>query len=253
MNCPKCGVEVDARSVYCPKCGERLDSGDQEFFVPRAGGLGKPATATPAAVGPAEALFQPTAEAAQSPQAAADARSRIQQMVEADRETLWQGRYSFKGILPWMILAGLVLILLAFIGWWLGGHQWQWWAQWGGKWFWRISWIGVVLVWLYQLALYGWRRLGHGYRLTPQTFFHEKGIIFRSTSPIEIVSIDDMTFQQTILERLFGVGTIQLLSKDTSDPTLVMKGIPNVKEAFARIDQARRAERRARAVRIDNV
>jgi membrane protein YdbS with pleckstrin-like domain len=251
MKCPKCETEVHSSSVFCPKCGERLDSPDREFFpspaqAPPGAGLhaGPPQT-------PGEQLLRPKTDgAAETP---ADARSRIEQMVESDRETLWVGRYSFKGIVPWMILAGLVLILLAFVGWWVASHEWKWWGDWGGRWFWQTTWIGVIGVWLWQLLLFAWRRLAHRYRLTPQTFFHERGIVFRSTSPIEIVGIDDMTFEQTILERLFGVGTIRLLSKDMSDPMVVMKGLPNVKDAFAKIDQARRAERRARAVRVDNV
>ena len=251
MKCPKCDAEVDQRSVYCPKCGERLDSPDRDNFPApeqETGGMqAKPAPWRTAA----EQMLQPKGEgAAETP---ADARSRIEQMVESDKETLWQGRYSFKGIVPWMILVGLVLILLWLIAWWFGSHEWDWWKDWGKKRYWQFSLTGAVLVWLYQLLLFVWRRIGHGYRLTPQTFFHEKGIVFRSTSPIEIVGIDDMTFEQTLLERLFGVGTIRLASKDVSDRVLVMKGIPNVKDAFAKIDQTRRAERRARAVRVENV
>ena len=251
MKCPKCDAEVNEKSVFCPKCGERLDFPEREFFPsPGEAAAGTQAKTAPSKT-PADQMFQPNAEgAADTP---ADARSRIEQMVQSDKETLWQGRYSLKGIVPWMISTGLVLVLLAFVGWWFGSHEWKWWGEWGAKWYWRVSWIGAFLVWLYQLLLFVWRRLGHGYRLTPQTFFHEKGIIFRSTSPIEIVGIDDMTFEQTLLERFFGVGTIRLLSKDMSDRALVMKGIPNVKDAFAKIDQTRRAERRARAVRVENV
>ena len=251
MKCPKCDADVNQNSVYCPKCGERLDSPEREFFP-------SPAQAAPGAESqpgppqtPAEQLLRPKTEG--PPDTAAGARSRIERMVESDRETLWVGRYSFKGIVPWMILTGLALILLTVLGWWVGSHEWNWWSEWGKRWFWQTTWIGVILVWLCQFLLFAWRRLAHRYRLTPQTFFHEKGIVFRSTSPIEIVGIDDMAFEQTILERLFGVGTIRLLSKDMSDPAVVMKGIPNVKEAFSKIDQARRAERRARAVRVDSV
>jgi membrane protein YdbS with pleckstrin-like domain len=236
MQCPKCNAEVNPNSLFCPKCGDRLDSPEKGLFPS--------STQTPSVA---------EAQGGAAHDTPADARSRIEEMVQSDKETLWQGRYSFKGIVPWMIFAGLVLVLLAFAGWWLGSHEWKWWGEWGGRWFWRISWAGVLAVWVYQLLLFAWRNLAHGYRLTPQTFFHEKGFVFHSTSPIEIVGIDDMTLDQAMLERFFGVGTIRLLSKDMSDPVIVMKGIPNVKDAFAKIDQARRAERRARAVRVENV
>ena len=242
MNCPKCDADVHQGSVFCPKCGERLDSAEQDFSASSTQADPAAPTQASAPATPAEQLLRPKTEAAQ--ESPADARSRIERMVESDRETLWQGRYSFKGIVPWMILTLVLLTALVVLGW-------RWSAL--GQWYWSMTWVIVVLLLLYQLGLFTWRRLAHGYRLTPQTFFHEKGVIFRSTSPIEIVGIDDMTFDQAIFERFFGVGTIRLLSKDVSDPVLVMKGIPNVKDAFAKIDQARRAERRARAVRIDNV
>ena len=221
MQCPKCNAEVNPNSLFCPKCGDRLDSPEKDLF-------------------PASGEAPPAAETKGVP---ADARARIEQMVASDRETLWQGRYSSKGIVPWMILTGVLLAVLVF-----AGLHFDF-----GHWYWSFAWPAVALLLLYQFLLFAWRRLAHGYRLTPQTFFHEKGIVFHSTSPIEIVGIDDMTLDQALLERLFGVGTIRLLSKDTSDPVIVMKGIPNVKDAFAKIDQARRAERRARAVRVENV
>jgi hypothetical protein len=49
------------------------------------------------------------------------------------------------------------------------------------------------------------------------------------------------------------VGTIRILSNDTTDPLLVMKGIPDVLRVFTTIDQARRAERRRRALRVESV
>jgi uncharacterized membrane protein YdbT with pleckstrin-like domain len=103
------------------------------------------------------------------------------------------------------------------------------------------------------LGVYFSRRFTHRYRLTPQTFFHERGLLVKSTSPIEIIRIDDIAMKQTVLERLMGVGTIRILSNDATDPLLILKGIPDVRKTFEAIDQTRRAERRRRALRVNTV
>jgi len=160
-----------------------------------------------------------------------------------DTVTLWAGRYAFKGMIDRLVLSAVITIaMILALGWWP-------WARKG----WPVALAILVLLWAYQFGVYIGRRLGHRYRLTPQTFFHERGILVKSTSPIEIIRIDDITLKQTLLERLVGVGTIRILSNDTTDPLLVMKGIAEVRRAFDTIDQARRAERRRRAVRINAV
>ncbi len=242
MNCPKCKADVDPKSVYCPKCGERLNPADEDLLPGHRDSGGAPAKA-PSSEGSPARVFEPLGGQRPPADGPGDAMARVNEQKESDASTLWEGRYSFKAIIPWMILTAAALIVAVFVGLHFGFGQWYWYGVTGI----------VVALFSYELLLYAWRHVGHRYRLTPQTFFHERGIIFRTTSPIEIVAIDDIAFDQTILERLFGVGTIRLLSKDMIEPALAIKGIPNVKDAFSKIDQARRAERRARAVRIDNV
>jgi len=55
------------------------------------------------------------------------------------------------------------------------------------------------------------------------------------------------------MERMFGVGTIKLLSSDTSDPSLVLRGIDNVQQVASMIDNARRDERRKRGLYMETV
>jgi hypothetical protein len=52
---------------------------------------------------------------------------------------------------------------------------------------------------------------------------------------------------------MFGVGTIKLLSSDLSDPKLVLRGIDDVRRVANVIDDARREERRKRAVYMETV
>lgn len=243
MRCPQCDAEIGQDCVFCPKCGERLQGLGAESFVELQEGASQAGPADAPGVQEARAVSPGSASGekkAAKPQATAAGQA---EAALGDTVTLWEGRYSFKGMIDWFALSGLVSIALVVLA--------LWWS-WG-----RTGWLTVlvllVLLWGYQLGAYFIRRFGHGYRLTPQTFFHERGILVKSTSPIEIIRIDDIALKQTLLERLMGVGTIRILSNDTTDPLLVMKGIPDVGKAFQTIDQARRAERRRRALRVDTV
>jgi membrane protein YdbS with pleckstrin-like domain len=240
MKCPQCDAEIDGGCIFCPKCGERLQGLEAETFAE----LREPADETTAAASPVAPQGASAPGALPAPgNLAPDAHPAAPAVDLGDTVTLWSGRYAFKGMIDRLALSALVtLALVLAMGWWS-------WARKG----WPVALALLILLWAYQFCVYVGRRFGHRYRLTPQTFFHERGLLVKSTSPIEIIRIDDITLKQTVLERLVGVGTIRILSNDTTDPLLVMKGIPDVLRVFTTIDQARRAERRRRAVRIDAV
>ncbi len=242
MNCRECGAQTQPNSVYCPQCGARIESPDAALF----GAAGQEASAPPPPQPPGGAgAGQPRGPAPESVpgRPAREAPAGGAAPGVSDSETLWVGRYDVRGMVDRLVLGGLVTVaVLALWIWWQPGRTW-----------WLVGLGALALLWLYQLLVYVARHYGHRYRLTPQTFFHESGILIRSSSPIEIIAIDDISFQQTLLERLLGVGTIRIVSADRSDPELVLRGIRDVAKAFGVIDQARRAERRRRAVRVDNV
>lgn len=238
MKCPQCDAEVQQGSAYCSKCGERLRGPGAESFADLQQESSKPSTS---AVQP-----QPPKPAVTADAAAAAAASVAQKNAEVtlnDQVTVWEGRYSLKGMIDQIFLSGIATVAIFVLA------IWRSWQSTG----WTIALVLIAAIWLYLFGLYFYRRLGNYYRLTPQTFFHECGLLVKLTSPIEIIRIDDISLNQSILERMLGVGTIRILSNDTTDPLLALKGIADVRKAFETIDQARRAERRRRAVRIDAV
>ena len=109
------------------------------------------------------------------------------------------------------------------------------------------------MMWGYPAILLMYRRLSIRYRLTSQRFFHEKGILRHVTDRIEMIDMDDISFDQTILQRIVKVGTIHISSSDRSHPILDIHGIENVKEVFSKMDQARRNERIRRGLHIESV
>ncbi len=240
MRCPQCDAKIGDDCVFCPKCGERLRGLGAESFAELR--------ESPSGLSP-DSSKKPSPGV--TPRMTAAARSGVHEGADPafrsktpdDAVILWEGRYSLRGMIDAIALAALASVAGVAVAVSRG---------WG-----RSGWLGLLCVlvglWGWLCMLYLVRRFRHLYRLTPETFFHQRGILIKSTSPIEIVRIDDIALNQTILERLLNVGTIRILSNDTTDPILLLKGIPDVQKAFATIDQARRAERRRRAVRVDAV
>lgn len=215
MKCPSCTADVPADSLFCPKCGFKI--GD---------------------VPPAE------------PETGADkfremikARSTMKDDVEHD---LWHGGFSPKAMIGYWC-GSAVSTIGAFI---LGAYTIKGEDS-------AAAWTLVVLVllalWGGMLLYYLYQRYSIDYLLTNQRLIHRKGLFSRSTNRVEIIDIDDVRFEQNFVERLLGIGTIQLLSSDISDPKLIMRGIENVKDVAKQIDDIRRQERRKRGLHIETV
>jgi len=86
------------------------------------------------------------------------------------------------------------------------------------------------------------------YRLTSQRFLHKRGVMRRVSDQILLVDIDDVEYVQGLMDRMFNVGTITIISNDASDPKLPLLGIDDVERVANLIDHARREERRKRAI-----
>lgn len=119
-----------------------------------------------------------------------------------------------------------------------------------------VSWpsaVVIVLLWLYGTLVVAYRKLSVSYRLTTRRFFHEKGILRRVTDRIELIDIDDITVEQSIIDRLVGVGTIKITSSDRTHPELVLRGIKDARRVADLMDNARLEERRRRAVHLEAI
>ncbi|MBN2025102.1 MAG: PH domain-containing protein [Pirellulales bacterium] len=209
-------------SVFCHKCGARLDGlGDGP---PGAAPTGD--TASPGLSSPAQRFRNGAAG----------------QGIDEEK-TLWEGGYSAKAMAgAWVasLVATALLVTLAI-------------------WFWdnaAVRWTAlaaVVLLWGYQLVVFARRWLGVRYKLTSLRFFHESGILVHTTDLIEVIDMDDITFRQTIIDRLVGVGTIRIVSSDRSHPDLSVPGIENVQAVAGMMQEARHAERLSRGLHIERI
>ena len=92
---------------------------------------------------------------------------------------------------------------------------------------------GVFGVWLMLVAAcafivsvrIAWRVLSCRYRLTNQRFFTERGILGQTIDQTELIRVDDVRLRKTLPDRVFGLGSVEVLSTDQTDRTLLIEGI----------------------------
>lgn len=209
--------------MFCPDCKTELP--DQAAFCSKCGRKLGP---VPPAPTPAAAL--------KAGQAAA--------MAAGDSEqTLWHGGYSIKAMYGSWALALLVTIaaVVAIVV--TTFHP-------------VATLVGVIVaaaLWIVLIGYYLIMRLGVDYTLTNQRFIHKQGLLRQVSNRVEVIDIDDVQYEQGMFERMFGVGTIRLLSSDVSDPKLMLKGIDDVQRVANLIDNARRQERNKRGLYVETV
>ena len=118
---------------------------------------------------------------------------------------------------------------------------------------WAIALAVIFLLWFGLAVRLFYRQLSEHYYLSTQRFVHEKGLLWRESDRIEVIDIDDVSFQQGPIGRILGVGTIHICSSDQTHPQMEMQGIEKVREVASMIDEVRRKERHRRGLHIESV
>jgi membrane protein YdbS with pleckstrin-like domain len=91
----------------------------------------------------------------------------------------------------------------------------------------------VVALVLARVAQTAWQLLAlhsHRYKISNQRILVESGVLSKSIAEVDVRTIDDITFRQTFLERLSGIGQIAILTSEPSNPRLRLVGVPNPRE-----------------------
>ena len=211
--CSECQTEVAEDAAFCHQCGTRLAEVTQSAQ-----------TLTP------KERFESVTAA-------------ISNTDDTPEEELWQGQYSKLAMIGSWIAAGVVSLLLIVVAIFMdfAGTGWS------------IVLAAIVLLWLGLIGKLLYHQLREHYYLTDQRFVHERGILWREINRIEAIDIDDVSYQQGPIERMFGVGTITISSSDRSHPMLDLPGIEKVHEVAGMIDEVRRQERRKRGLYVESV
>ncbi len=161
-------------------------------------------------------------------------RGRQPDLDPESEEDLWQGRSSWKFFADLIVVAAGWTLIAAIV------------------WFTTPPWSGWTVL---LMALLGWVyvgvRVAHGllnyhYRLTTQRLFIERGILSRTIDQAELIRIDDVRIHKSLMNRMTGVGSVELFSTDASDRQVTLWGVEKPDELADSIrDNMRRLRQRS--------
>jgi membrane protein YdbS with pleckstrin-like domain len=86
------------------------------------------------------------------------------------------------------------------------------------------------------------------YRITNYRIDFERGIFGKKIDTLEMWHVDDIRFDQSFLDRMLGVGNIDVVSNDQTTPRLKMNGLPNPRKLFETLKQRVITVKRQRGV-----
>jgi uncharacterized membrane protein YdbT with pleckstrin-like domain len=118
-------------------------------------------------------------------------------------------------------------------------------------WFWSYVGAGIlslVVVGLVWLGILHWKRKSLRYKITERTIDYEAGIFSRRVETLQLWRVHDLDLRQSFMDRLLGVAEIRIFTKDTSDPELVLRGLPASREIFEALKNAAELSRQQRVV-----
>ena len=181
--------------IACPDCGREVST-----LAPVCPHCGRPSPAgmAPPASAPAAAMQE---------------------------ETLWRGRPSAIVLSMKFFVLALILIGVPLL------------ARWGVRGMTDLDmktklesgglYVALVLAVAQLVAIaIGYVRLrGTLYTITTQRVIVERGLLSKSLSEIDLRTIDDTQFFQTVVDRMLGIGNVLLVSSDKTAPMFMLRAI----------------------------
>jgi uncharacterized membrane protein YdbT with pleckstrin-like domain len=76
------------------------------------------------------------------------------------------------------------------------------------------------------------------YKITTRLIERESGILMKRVDALDLARVKDVEFTQSIVDRMLGLGTIEVYSSDRTDPTLMLEAIPNARPLYEKLRDA---------------
>jgi hypothetical protein len=86
------------------------------------------------------------------------------------------------------------------------------------------------------------------YRISNYRIDFERGLFSKHIDTLELWHVEDIRFQQSFLDRILRVGTIEVISHDDTTPRLPLKSLPNPRPLFDQLKQRVISVKRQRGV-----
>jgi membrane protein YdbS with pleckstrin-like domain len=136
----------------------------------------------------------------------------------------------------WLIV-GIALFCAPFIAKYAFDTTWPTWA-------WIVCFVFAILaVGLPWLVMRTTR-----YRITSYRIDFERGLLTKKIDTLELWHVDDIKFEQGLVDRMMNVGSITVMSNDRTNPKLELHGIPDPRKIFDALKERVIAVKRQRGV-----
>jgi membrane protein YdbS with pleckstrin-like domain len=86
------------------------------------------------------------------------------------------------------------------------------------------------------------------YRISNYRIDFERGLLSKRIDTLELWHVEDISFSQSLMDRMLGVGTITIVSADATTPRLQLASLPNPKPLFDSLKQRIISVKRQRGV-----
>ncbi len=225
--CPFCAETIQAAAVKCRYCGEFLNT--------------------------------PKARALQEKQDAQD-EDETSDDQQVKNGVLFAGRPSFFGLVPTFIKAGIVLVILAIVIKFpleniINGHF-------GIK----IATEKIITIGFYRI-LSSWALIGIiilglliktlnlkmiYYEVTPDRIEYRRGILDRKVDNIDMFRIVDLRLRRSIIDCIFGIGKVVLITNDKTDPEFAFEKVHHSRQLYDAIkNSSLDADRRTGVIHVE--
>lgn len=112
------------------------------------------------------------------------------------------------------------------------------------------------IIWSDQKRHFGLPLSFTRYSLSPNRLFLSVGLLSVKDDELLLYRVRDISVRRGLFQRIFGVGTITIMSSDRSHPELILKNIKNpmkVKENIHAQVEAQKTQRRLRVAEISTL
>lgn len=76
------------------------------------------------------------------------------------------------------------------------------------------------------------------YKITNRLIERESGILLKRTDSLDLARVKDVELVQSVVDRMAGIGTIEVISTDRTDPAMYVEALPNAKPIYEKLRDA---------------